>query len=421
VFFLKNAHSVGCLLDKTANFWYNFRQKKQQKSCSSFQNLRCFYGTVYHYMSISQAKLRDSVRLRSNDYDEGGRPMTKKFLYIAASVVIFALGVSALANEKPVSFPDVPADSSYHDAVVYFSSRGIVSRQEDGLFHPETEMSSQEWKKILADIGSDSAQFDSGTAAVDPAALYASIWSAAKIKTYCASEYGYDSDLDAGTTAMIVTGLLHGNDLNKKSVSRGEALRLLHEVIIKKSVTEVPVNLVDLFEVTIGEGCSPDAKTEVHSLLAAFPNNQLALLLAYHYQFVVLTDLSLAPNGHAEQLGFEDTGEHIIYLKESGISQALIHEVGHAIETCHSSYSKTWSLNKAEGDAGAEFLGKYAGINANEYIAEATRYFIENKDDGAVLEKMKAAIPQTYEYLAGIMNESPFLTEAHFLSAVSNG
>ena len=34
-----------------------------------------------------------------------------------------------------------------------------------------------------------------------------------------------------------------------------------------------------------------------------------------------------------------DEGQHIIYLKESGISQALAHEVGHVIEACNVSYS----------------------------------------------------------------------------------
>lgn len=344
--------------------------------------------------------------------------ITKKISYLAAFILTFALIVSTLASEKSISFPDVPADSPCHDAIVYFTGKGIVSGQKDGLFHPEAVMTSQEWAEILSSLGVEPEQFGDSAAPADPAGLYAFIWKMAKIRTYPASEYGYVSNLDAGTTAMIVTGLIQCNDVSRTSVSRGEALRLLHEIIIKKSVTEVPSNLVSFFEVTIGESCSPESETEVRSLLAKYPNNQLALLLDYRYQFIVLTDLSLAPNGHSEQLGFEDVGEHIIYLNESGIPQALLHEVGHAVETCHSSYSKTWKLNKAEGTAGAKFLGEYAGKNANEYIAEATRYFIENQGSEAALEKMKEAIPHTYEHLVSVMNESAFLTEEHFLTAV---
>lgn len=349
------------------------------------------------------------------------KSITKVFPYITAFVLIFSLIVSALAGEMTISFSDVPTNSPYYDAITYFAGKGIVSGQKDGKFHPEAEMSTREWADILSSVGADPAQFASGNATADPAGLYASIWRAAKIKTYPASEYGYISALDAGTTAMIVTGMIQEEDIARKSVSRGEALRLIYEIAVEKSIKEVSPNLVNFFNITIGEGCSAESENLVRTLLAEYPNNQLALLLAYRYQFIVLTDLGLAPNGHSEQLGFEDIGEHIIYLNESGISQALLHEVGHAIETCHSSYSRTWKLNKAEGSAGAKFLGVYAGVNANEFIAEATRYYIENKNDDTALEKMSAAIPQTYEHIVSVMNEDSFLTEEYFMTAVFAG
>lgn len=343
---------------------------------------------------------------------------SNKLLFLVASVFTFILMVSTLASEKPVSFSDVPINSLYYDAVVYFAGKGIVSEQKDRLFHPEVEISSKEWADILSSMNAESAQFTANTAAVDPADCYASIWKIAKIETYPASDYGYVSDLDAGTTAMIISGLIQQDDVSRETISRGEALRLLYEIVISKSVTEVPASLASFFEVQTGEGCSPDSAAIIRTLLAKYPNNQLALLLAYRYKFIVLTDLGLAPNGYSNQLGFEDVGEHIIYLKESAISEVLIHEVGHAVETCHNSYSKTWKLNKAEGVSGVKLLGEYAGTNANEYIAEATRYFIENSGNEAAMKTMQETIPQTYEYLAGVIYEKASLPETNFLSVV---
>ena len=153
----------------------------------------------------------------------------------------------------------------------------------------------------------------------------------------------------------------------------------------------------------------------IRSILAKFPNNQLSLMLAYKYSVAVLPELAEDPTGRMEQLGYVDEGQHIIYLKESGISQALSHEVGHVIEACNVSYSKTWELNKAEGAAAVVLLGKYAGKNANEFIAESTRYFIENVGDETAMTAMQTSMPKTYEHLASVMNTEPFLNESQFL------
>lgn len=338
---------------------------------------------------------------------------SKNFIYIAIAILVSALVVTTMANEKTISFPDVPNNSPYYDSVVYFSSRGIVAGEKDGKFHPEAEMTGKEWGKILSTMGvkiETPTQDDKLT----PAGLYASIWATAGIKTYPASEYGYLSDLDAGTTGMLVTDLVQRDNIGHSSVSRGEALRLLHEVAVKKTVKEIPYTLVDFFVVSIGEGCSAESEAEIRTLLKKFPNVQLALLLAYNYKFVVLTDLSLAPGGDSEQLGFEDVGNHIVYLNDSAISQVLIHEVGHAIETCNASYSKTWKLNKEEGTAGVELLGAYAGTNASEYMAEAIRYFIENTDNDIAMKKMKESIPKTYSYLVDEMNQAFFFGRRRF-------
>lgn len=343
--------------------------------------------------------------------------MIKGILYTTIAVLTLVMIVTAAAGEKPVSFPDVPSDSPYYDSVVYFSSSGIVAGEKDGLFHPEEEMTSQEWGNILAAMGMKIETPMENP--LTPAGLYASIWAAAGFKVYPASEYGYVSNLDAGTTGMLVTGLIKREDSMEASVSRGQALRLLHEVAVKKTVKEIPNTLIDFFEVSIGEGCPAEVETEIRTLLKKYPNSQLALLLAYNYKFIVLTDLSLAPGGDSDQLGFEDVGNHIIYLNDSAISQVLIHEVGHAIETCNASYSKSWKLNKEEGAAGVDLLGAYAGTNAGEYMAEATRYFIENNGNDAAMGKMKEFIPKTFEHLVNVMSWNPFLPEEQFFSVIA--
>lgn len=342
------------------------------------------------------------------------KKITKKILYVAAALATFLLVISTFASEKPVSFPDVPVGSRCYDAITYFAGKGVVSAQKDGRFHPDDILTSEEWNNVLSSLHPSFPQSTPSPAPASSAGIYKSIWAMAGVKTYTAKDYGFDSDLDAGTTAMAVTGLIHRNDVRRPTITRGEALRLLYEVTVKKSVT-VPSSLADLFSVSIAEGCDADSEQLIRSILAQFPNNQLSLMLAYKYSVDVLPELAEDPTGRMEQLGYVDEGQHIIYLKESGISQALSHEVGHVIEACNVSYSKTWELNKAEGAAAVVLLGKYAGKNANEFIAESTRYFIENVGDETAMTAMQTSMPKTYEHLASVMNAEPFLNESQFL------
>lgn len=345
------------------------------------------------------------------------KKISNKILYIIAALAAFLLVISAFASERPIGFPDVPVSSCYYDAVTYFAGKGVVSGQEDGQFHPDDILTSDEWSGILDSVYPSFPRPSSTPSPISSASVYQSIWAMSGEKTYAVKEYGFDSDLDAGTTAMVVTGLIHKDDVRHPTVTRGEALRLLYEVVVKKSVA-VPSSLADCFSISIAEDCDADSEQLVRSILAKFPNNQLALMLAYKYSVSVLSKLPEDSAGHTERLGYVDEGQHIIYLKESGISQALAHEVGHVIEACNVSYSKTWELNKMEGSAAVSLMGKYAGKNANEFIAESTRYFIENAGNETAMTTMQKSMPKTYEHLTSVMNADPILNESQFLTLV---
>lgn len=344
--------------------------------------------------------------------------ISKKILYIIAAVMTFLLVFSSIASERPVSFPDVPTESRYYESVTYFAGKGIVSGQKDGRFHPEEIMTVEEWDGILNSLRPALPKPHPSQAPISPAGVYESIWRLAGLKTYSAAEYGIDSDLDAGTTAMIATGFIRRNDVRRPNITRGEAVRLLYEVTVKKSAAEVPSDLIEFFNITLGEDCSTESETLIRTLLKKVPNNQLALMLVYGYSFNVQTQLSVDSINHTVELGVVDQGNHIINLREDGIEQALIHEVGHVIEDCNVSYSTVWKLNKEEGPAAVRLLGNYAGKNANEFIAEATRYFLEHAGDEVAMAKMESEMPKTYAHLAGEMNADSSVNESQFLSIV---
>ena len=80
------------------------------------------------------------------------KKISNKILYIIAALAAFLLVISAFASERPIGFPDVPASSCYYDAVTYFAGKGVVSGQEDGQFHPDDILTSDEWSGILDSI-----------------------------------------------------------------------------------------------------------------------------------------------------------------------------------------------------------------------------------------------------------------------------
>ena len=185
------------------------------------------------------------------------KKISNKILYIIAALAAFLLVISAFASERPIGFPDVPASSCYYDAVTYFAGKGVVSGQEDGQFHPDDILTSDEWSGILDSIHPSFPRPSSTPSPISSASVYQSIWAMSGEKTYAVKEYGFDSDLDAGTTAMVVTGLIHKDDVRHPTVTRGEALRLLYEVVVKKSVA-VPSSLADCFSISIAEDCDAD-------------------------------------------------------------------------------------------------------------------------------------------------------------------
>lgn len=341
---------------------------------------------------------------------------------MVAFLIASAFTAPALADEPAAGFADVAASSPYYEAVNYFAKEKIVAGTKDEFFHLDEAMTRKEWTTIMEKIMPENHTSTSESAdALTPAFVYASIWQAAGIKTYSARDYGFASDLDAGTSSMLSTGLIDKDDAAQTSISRGEALRLLYEVAVKKSVTEVPSNLVAFFDVSTD--CEAPEETEklLRKQLEAYPNNQLALLLAYGYNFEIWDDLSSLPveNSYA-LLGLEDDGKHTIYLEKEAVSQWALHEVGHAVETCNCSYSKSIALNKAEREAGIALLGQYAGVNSNEFIAEATSYFMKNQGNEAAMQAMQESMPQTYAHLSALIAAKPFLSETYFLDIVSH-
>ena len=71
-----------------------------------------------------------------------------------------------------------------------------------------------------------------------------------------------------------------------------------------------------------------------------------------------------------------------------------------------------------EGSAAVSLMGKYVGKNANEFIAESTRYFIENAGNETAMTTMQKSMPKTYEHLTSVMNADPILNESQFLTLV---
>ena len=355
---------------------------------------------------------------------------------LAAFMIASALAAPALAAEPAANSKDAAEASPYYEAVKYFSEKKILAGMNNELLNPDSELTLEEWTGILArtsgmsekevsacveslkQMGSSEAA-GSGAAVSMPALVYNSIWQAAGVETYTAWEYGFDSDLDAGTTAMVTTGLIDREDVNRSSISRGEALRLLYEVTVKKTVADVPSNLIGFFDVSAD--CEDPEETEalLRKLLEAYPNSQIALMLAYGYRFEIWDDLSSLPVPYPETLlGLEDDGAHIIYLEKDAVPDWALHEVGHAVETCNCSYSATYDLNKAERAAGIKLLGQYAGVNRSEFIAEAASYFMKNQNNEAALLAMQEAMPQTYEHFVRLVSKDPILSETFFLDIV---
>jgi FtsP/CotA-like multicopper oxidase with cupredoxin domain len=56
----------------------------------------------------------------------------------------------AVSTEPPPSFPDVPEDHRFHDAIIFLAERGIVQGYENGLFGPEDHLLRAQIAKIAA-------------------------------------------------------------------------------------------------------------------------------------------------------------------------------------------------------------------------------------------------------------------------------
>lgn len=356
----------------------------------------------------------------------------------AAFIIAAALTAPAMADGPKANFSDITAESPYYEAVNYFAGKKILTGTSDGCFHPETGMTPGEWAAVLSRVneisGKESPAYAAGLKQADgsagtispepavtsmPAAVYNSIWQIAGVKTYSARDYGFASDLDAGTTAMFVTGLIDRNAVNQTSISRGDALNLLYEVTVKKAAAEVPSNLIAFFDVSADCEAPEETEALLRKLMEAYPNNQLALLLAYDYNFEIRDDLSSLPVEYSDTLlGLEDDGQHTIYLEKEAVPEWALHEIGHAVETCNCSYSATIALNKAEGKAGVELFGEYAGVNRSEFIAEAASYFMRNRNNETALQAMKETMPQTYEHFTKLVEKEPFLNESYFFDIV---
>lgn len=342
-----------------------------------------------------------------------------KILKAIAVIITVSLIVTTWANEIPIDYEDVPVNSVYYEAVSYFTEKKAISEQRDGLFHPESDMTVQEWTSLLSCVTGKKETSEATN--LTASNVYKDIWDIAGIQTYEPSQYGFASNLDAAITAMAVTGLIAKDSIESDSISRGDATRLLYEVAVKKSVTEVPDTLIHLFDIHTDCTNADEAESQLRTLLKAYPNTQLAMLLVHDYDFVILDDLTTITGDRRDGsllAGLEDDGTHTIYLNRNYIDKAALHEIGHAVETSNCAYSKSWELNKAEGEASVNLLGDYAGTNASEFIAEATSYFVSNQGNEDALSAMKEVMPQTYEYLSQLMNRAPTLWEEQFFAII---
>lgn len=101
-----------------------------------------------------------------------------------------------------------------------------------------------------------------------------------------------------------------------------------------------------------------------------------------------------------------DTKAVYIENRRKAVTEAPVHEFGHYVShvtgtvsalTC----SDTWrALYESEGVSCADKgLGRYATTNPNEYFAECFYYYILNP------ALLKQAVPNTYEYIAGLCSD----------------
>jgi len=78
--------------------------------------------------------------------------MTMKHLLLPYSIILtcaLSISLTALAQENPQTFSDVPPGHPVYQAVEYLSSQGIVSGYDDGTFKPDKPVNRAESLKLI--------------------------------------------------------------------------------------------------------------------------------------------------------------------------------------------------------------------------------------------------------------------------------
>lgn len=253
--------------------------------------------------------------------------------------------------------------------------------------------------------------------------VYQMIFDLAGIKTYPASHYGVKSDMDAGTTAMLLSGLITSDDIKTdKPISYDEAAKLLYQVAVEKKVTSIPSNLVAYLPVTFECKNPEDARKVFEEEAAKIPNNYQAQFIKAGYQYVVMDNINdVLHTGIPNLGGIYDWKIKTVFLNAEHIAFSLVHETGHYASNQYTgNKGARKELFSAEAKGLSQIAGSYCTSSDSEFFAEAFRYIVENQGNEQKLSSMKKVAPKTYEYMLNTVLPMQFdISEDWFVELVS--
>lgn len=289
-------------------------------------------------------------------------------------------------------YSDVAAGSMCSEAIASVTDEGLMSGVGDGRFQPERDVTAHELAFVLCKMSGVDATWMNCVGVALAEGYY----------DEAAASYG--SSAIPAETAMVAIrrasgipaefGALSRPDLG---MSRGEVAhsivraRLWREVSDRISITAEPG-----YESVMLEVRAKMMTVLPEEVVRALADNGWSVDVGGTY----IKDYMArnADKGYSSIIGLCSFGPKTIHVTTQ---RAIVHESGHFWSRVMCQSRSSEALFKAEGQAGKKLLGSYSTTNHLEFMAEAFRYYVENRYDEEAMAAMRDAIPLTYaEFVA---------------------
>lgn len=346
-----------------------------------------------------------------------------------SKVLVLSLMMSILCTfnifaEDNVTFTDVPINSPYYTAVEYLVDNGVVKGCGNGVFNPNNEITLNQFATMLVRAfepverksGPLPVAFSNGwismyvvsqepNTKIQSGAVLESLLKAANIDVY--SQDNIRTGWEDYLRVVKEWGLLNDDISTSSFITRGEVANLFYMVMTNDYID---LNKPDVLEkINIVNTTSQNTGDYVY-YLSKVPSEILDIFDAKDWTFKI-------DNSEIAKYNYENSSSAVglcSYMDKTiyvNCQNPTVHEFGHFIDYATDGVVGLDKLFTKEGSAFEEFVmngissyyyGKYDVANSAEYFAEYFEKYINYKSDDKVMENLKKATPETFEYFSNL-------------------